>query len=1749
MKNRFINNLQKMMQPFCRVKLRCLMYLLPVLFSFAGTYTTYAAASIGGKTPVCLNDTANYFIVSPTAGYAYKWGAVSSHGVSGSTAGAVLNVQWISPPSGIVKAYGIDTLTGDTMEHLTYTVTINLPPTPHLSTNYRVACQELAGKVVNFQLPPAILDTGKCMLVCSGATVTYYAHGGSGSTYAWAATGHSLIIPMADSCIVVWGSPGRGTLTCTETDALGCKASISYCFEIIEKPLAHFETWAVYSDNTNATSKSIGICLNDLLIFKDLSTATATAPIMSCYWDFGDGKYTSTASPTSVSHKYTVAGVYTAMLVVKNACGCSDTARVKITVKPSAGQYITCPSVVCEGSVVGYRVHNFGSCPIFHWIVQGGTILGAPGTYTDTITVRWDNVDSTGFGYVMFDGSPCSALCNGSAIVKVPVIQNKGKISGPKTICVNEPAIYRMPQWPTTKFYWNTTMPLAKLDTTFQWNEIVVTAKTAGTLILRVNYRNTLLGCGGVAYDTIKVIDTASIIEPARYCVGASVTWKLSVAGMLGNWILIRPDGSTSTFPASNSFTSLLTLSGNYKLAVAGNFCGIDTLRFKVNPKAPPVDYIDGPAKACAGIPTTYDGGYLLATTNNFHWAAVTGTVSTGPASSSSIVFSGPGPWEVKAWRTDKTTGCPSDTLRKTVLNTVAPIALSGDTIVCGSTRHPYEVDYTDGETYDWGVIATSDGTNYIGTVSKTKDSSKVEITWNNPHGTSELAKVWIKVRRCGVFMTDTLDVLVQGAPVITVSGPASICSGVEATFTFTSSPALTSATSYLWNFGDGKFETSSTPTYHTYNTYGSTIPRTFKVGLLINGANGCAVSVTGTTNITVNPQAVLLLADVGGSKLNHCDSPLAWYNTLGLLSSSTATGGYEWTKIPSATILGSGPSLGVSTSLWGTGSYILKAYNSYGCYSQDTIDITDDCGCDSTNRPAISLSGSLSSCAHISATGSWTPAGWGFSPSWSWKGSGTKSVVTTGSTFGADYDSAGVKRIIYKVKYTVGGDTCTTSDSIDITVPYVPYLVADFSCTGGGSHKLTLSDVSSIFPGAYTYAFYLDTWTSPIYTTTTAGSSFVVGSLVPGSSHTVSLVISSGGLYPACTLTKSIIVPYAPVASFTIPKYNPACINAVVELTNTSPGAEPDWSAHWFFGDGSDNNLWSPWKEYGSLTPSPFKTVTLVISDRYGCSDTAKDTVEVKPNTLAGDILVSATGCAGSPVSLIYDPRPGTTSPSEFNWYEQLDYLHTTAAPATTVYAAGGYWALVKNSYGCTAKTPMVPVSLSTAPEALINGPAEVCEGATITLTCPSAEFFTGTAFYSWQIDAGAWSAWSSSSSLTTSPSVGTRTYRLITRVGLTCTDTSAVHTVIVHPSPAKPVISVAMLDCDEYKVQLGASSASAGDFTWSSGDAGTPIIVNAGGPYRVWITDAYGCTSFADTNVPLDPDVFQYIFPVGCYNLCSSEAPFTLLAPRAPSWFARWDWLKSGITSLGGGPGSVSNYPVSSPGTYNLALNSGLCADTSGDLNISFSPCTSGACFGSVQYLGAIQTSAPPMCYDTLRFNITSPPGTTWMIYGAKGTLLTGTGTGTVAAMKFRYIAFPGFTPPETITVVFTNPTTGAKCKVVIPIPLTTPCANSTSKTTDDAELEGNAAVTSNDYAHLMLIPNPARDMVRLDYGFTGKDGKRSVEVYDMAGRRMFVQELPETAGSLQLALDQFSSGLYQVVLRQDGKVFLHSKLSVVK
>ena len=78
------------------------------------------------------------------------------------------------------------------------------------------------------------------------------------------------------------------------------------------------------------------------------------------------------------------------------------------------------------------------------------------------------------------------------------------------------------------------------------------------------------------------------------------------------------------------------------------------------------------------------------------------------------------------------------------------------------------------------------------------------------------------------------------------------------------------------------------------------------------------------------------------------------------------------------------------------------------------------------------------------------------------------------------------------------------------------------------------------------------------------------------------------------------------------------------------------------------------------------------------------------------------------------------------------------------------------------------------------------------------------------------------------------------------------------------------------------------------------------------------------------------------------------------------------------------------------------------------------------------------------------------------------------------------------------------------------------------------------------LKVFPNPAVDLVTVDYGFTDwNKGAVSLEITDALGQVIVTQLLPMYSGYQRLDISRFASGLYNVAIKRSGATVAVAKL----
>ncbi|MBL7892090.1 MAG: PKD domain-containing protein [Bacteroidia bacterium] len=202
-------------------------------------------------------------------------------------------------------------------------------------TNADGSCSVTKNNIVVYKLPTAAF-TANSLLTCPGSTVTYSHTSTNANKYTWDFGDGSALSNLAGPTHS-YTSNGSYTIKLTATDSVtGCSHTLTKTnYVVIDKPKAGFKT-----------SVSASTCPPLSVTFVD--TSTSVSPIVSRYWDFGNGIAPAVTNDTA-SNTYTAAGKYTVMLIVTTQAGCKDTiSKIDLViVNGPSGTYSYTPKSGC----------------------------------------------------------------------------------------------------------------------------------------------------------------------------------------------------------------------------------------------------------------------------------------------------------------------------------------------------------------------------------------------------------------------------------------------------------------------------------------------------------------------------------------------------------------------------------------------------------------------------------------------------------------------------------------------------------------------------------------------------------------------------------------------------------------------------------------------------------------------------------------------------------------------------------------------------------------------------------------------------------------------------------------------------------------------------------------------------------------------------------------------------------------------------------------------------------------------------------------------------------------------------------------------------------------------------------------------------------------------------------------------------------------------------------------------------------
>ena len=1579
-----------------------------------------------------------------------------------------------------------------------------------------------------------LIEAGESLRVCQGATVIYtlHVHETSWTDVVWDVAGGTItgLSPDKTICTVVWASGAVGSIGATILTTGETRVLPDLGIELIRRPTAKFWKAPVTgSMNDINTLSGIQVCANELFTFDNLSSANNGTPIVSYYWEFGDG---TTSTEFEPSHVYTDSGsTYTVTLTVTNQCNCKSTVKQDVHVGKKSVN-IVCPAVVCEGQTATYRLEDLGGnrCEPFDWDVQGGVILSEQ-PYGSKIDVLWTpsgalNNTLDGFGYVSFDPRGCGLDCFVETKLKIPVITDNMRFKGPTSVCGNSQNRYTMPQWPTTDFVWeviNTGGTNAFVVLTDQRNEIILNPGTvSGTIILRVTYQNTLLNCGGTSQQEINIKKDASIVGPREVCLNEEVQYYLEDNSQVVNWTLrLLPNGPT-TVGSGSELNTLFTTPGNYSLAISGNtICNGEAVIIKVRSPETPVDTdIIGSRVVC---PSTVSEFSIVNNIPNsiIGWSVPPGVgtiVGSSYGDEIQVIWNYPTvpagePYTLNVWRETTTDpSCPSPLLTINLTPENLNLSIGGEPFPCGSTGYSYSLPSgIIADTFEWSISPPGAGSIL------NNGGASITVLWNQfPNPQSAIIKV--KATKCNITQdSEAYNIVIDNPSITLIEPPGPFCPRDLLDFSIDSSVPLQVPTgNIIWEFGDGSPAQYGTDVQHSYASGG-----TYTVSVRVINPNGCPITLSKSTTVIINPDSLVTIANpiVGACSPN----PFSVTFEAQLGAGTTVLG---WYAVGNNTSLGTGNTLTVSAY----GNYYVEVASGF-CIKKAFCRVID-CSppCVPSPVPSLTLV-ATPGCSTISAVGSFDiPGPTGFN----WGSNFITDALVPGSTNNTanfSFSEPGNHIISYDIAYN--NQDCYTRTTTSVFIPYVPRVDAAISC-GTNNYNLTITDQSLIDPNiAPSYVFTINGNTIP------QGANPANSWVIPATAGTYFIEMTiSGGAYP-CTVTKTITLPAFPDATFTVADQVCQGYSAGFTVNNQVPGDTYSWD----FGDNTYNLQQNPYKEYSNATDY---FATLTVTNLY-CSASFAKTITVLRNEQRGLIATPLIGCPGGNTSLSFTST-GFPDSASFQWLLNNQPLAGATNNPQTVSQPGSYSIEVATDQGCKKRIAQsVPVAFAKPPFSAILGPDTVCENQPFRLYVKAGSQ-AGGLVYEWR---------EGNVILSNTPSLsfgglsgGNYTYTLTVKIPLAgggfCTMPPLSHTVSVVGLPEVTAFSV--LTCQpEFRVELSASASELGGvYNWSNGASTANISDPNGGAFQVTYTSEAGCKDTFDIEVPKNPENYLWIFPDGCYTFCSEFNTGTLIGPSI-KYFDKWDWLKNDSSVFSGGiPDQVQPYDLTNiSATYNLQLETSLapntCKVTSKDMIVEIVDCE---CEIAAEVLSVIAQTVPFNYYQVSLYisnPFTLPQQVMVLAPNELGVMTTSSVSVPFPGATFTFMLLPeiGFNGDSYLIKLKATGSDGQLCETDL-------------ETYFPSFDSGGEARNGESILHqttLRLVPNPANNQtyVHYDFGNNSLPANTSIEVYDIYGRQL-EQLLPaQNAASWAISTSVYQSGIYIIVMKQDGKIVQQKNLVI--
>jgi gliding motility-associated-like protein len=491
------------------------------------------------------------------------------------------------------------------------------------------------------------------------------------------------------------------------------------------------------------------------------------------------------------------------------------------------------------------------------------------------------------------------------------------------------------------------------------------------------------------------------------------------------------------------------------------------------------------------------------------------------------------------------------------------------------------------------------------------------------------------------------MDVAVKPLAVAALTGPANGC----APFTVNFNNSGSSATDFIWDFGDGGVSFIASPS-HVY-----TVPGTYTITLYaIDSIGICGFVDTALVAIKVGAHPVLSATGTNISCPPGLGSATVAVTPTGAMPPLT----YAWTPSGGNTTIASG---------LGAGCYTVTVSDALGCSSTKSVCITQ--------APPLALATAATGALCGLANGSATVTVTGGVPNYtySWQPSGKTTSAATGLLTGN-----------YTITVT-DSKGCTSQKVVTVPVSGGPTVtvtqLAPILCAGGNTGTASASIAGGTPP--YTYAWTPIGGSGPVATGLTAGTYNV-------------LVTDKNG----CSGPGTITIGEPPALSATITATNVTCFNlnngtATAIVSGGTPGYTYNWGT-------------IPIQISQTASGLGTGTYTLLITDSNGCTSIQSTPSVTQPVALVVTATTSGSSCGTSANGGASATVTNGTAPYSYVWMPGGQ-----TSPSITNIAGGTYTVVVTDANGCTQSTTATLVTSIKPFAEFTSKPIISCDGVSI--------------------------------------------------------------------------------------------------------------------------------------------------------------------------------------------------------------------------------------------------------------------------------------------------------------------------------------------------------------------------------------------------------------------------------------------------